>query len=124
MINYFYTVYRKDCHGSSFMFYKSFPLFIFCSFFSIIGFFLTLIYYFLLLIFNIDYSIIVIVNITITIVYPLVRIFHPGYLIKEEVLNYSKFKTSFIHYTSLLFSVLLINIYFEIVSLIMYNKFI
>lgn len=124
MINYFYTIYKKDCYESSFMFYKSFPLFIFCSFFSIFGFFLTLIYYFFSLFFYLDYSIIVIINLSITIVYPLVRIFHPGYIIKEEVFKYSKFKTSLIHYTSLLFSVFLTNIYLEIVSLIIYHKFI
>jgi hypothetical protein len=124
VIDYFYTIYKKECEGSSFMFYKVFPLFIFFIFFSVFGFFLTGIYYFTTLFFEVDYLIFILINISLTLTYPFVRIFHPGYKTKEEVLKYSKFKIRFIHYSSFLISFLFWYLYMEVISLIMYHKYI
>jgi len=123
VIDYFYTIYRKECEGSSFMFYKVFPVFIFFIFFSVFGFFLTGIYYFTTLFFEVDYLIFILINISLTFTYPFVRIFNPGYQTIEEVLKYSKLKIRFIHYASFLLSFLFWYSYIEVISLIMYHKY-
>lgn len=123
-IDYIYTIYRKECEGSSFMFYKVFPLFLFFIFFSVFGFFLTGIYYFTTFFFEVDYLIFILINISLTFTYPFVRIFNPGYQTIEEVLKYSKLKIRFIHYASFLISFLFWYSYMEVISLIMYHKYI
>jgi hypothetical protein len=120
VIDYFYTIYRKESEGSSYMFYNVFPIFLFFIFFSIFGFFLTGIYYFIALFFEVDYLIFILINISLTFTYPIVRILQPGYKMKQEVLKYSKFKIRFIHYSSFLISFLIWRLYMEVISFILY----
>jgi hypothetical protein len=121
MINFFYTIYKKECGKSSYMFFYTFPFFIFFSLFSIIGFLLTLVYYLLILFFNVDYLLIVLINLSITFTYPIVRILQPGYKIKEEVLKYSNFNIRLIYYASFIISFLFWRLYMEVISLIIYH---
>ncbi len=120
VIDYFYTIYRKESEGSSYMFFYTFPSFIFFSLFSIIGFLLTIVYYFSILFFSVDYLLIILMNISITFTFPIVRILQPGYKMKQEVLKYSKFKIRFIHYSSFLISFLIWRLYMEVISFILY----
>lgn len=85
MINYFYSIFRKGCGTSFYVFLGIFSTFIFLLFFSTIGFLSLLIDYFV----DTDIKILIILNLSISLIYPLFRIFIPGYNLLKKVNGYS-----------------------------------
>jgi hypothetical protein len=122
MINYFYTIFKKDSGSTDYMFLSTFSAFMFFSVFSVVGLFTTLIYLLVNLFYEFDYSLLLIFNLSISIVFPMMRIFYPGYIKHPKVENYSKSKVGFIFYISFFTSFALFLFYLQIISWILFPE--
>jgi hypothetical protein len=122
MIDFFYTIFKKDAGTSEYVFYRTFSIFIFFLVLSVLGFINTVLYFAIITFYKFDYSYVLIFNISISIVYPISRIFYPGYKMKTKIENYSKNKIGFIFYTSLIVVFIFILMYLQIISWILFPE--
>lgn len=101
MINYFYSIYKKRCGTKSYIFYRSFSIFIFMLIFSVFGFGLLILNYFIKLFYHLDFEYLLIIDVSVSIVYPLMRILYPGYEYLKKTDQFSNEKLNFIFFSSL-----------------------